>query len=89
MQTKLIFRGPAKSAMADSVWSREEGQGRFVQWYAKYAAYEIVISLYTQPPTHLVASDIQLKHVVQQLVQNSIMQELKHVFSTGVQLYVA
>ena len=22
MQTKLIFRGPAKSAMADSVWSR-------------------------------------------------------------------
>ena len=58
MQTKLIFRGPAKSAMADSVWSRG-GQGRFVQWYAKYAAYEIVISLYTQPPTHLVASGIQ------------------------------
>ena len=37
MQTKLIFRGPAKSAMADSVWSRG-GQSRLVQWYAKYAA---------------------------------------------------
>ena len=40
MQTKLIFRVPAKSAMADSVWSRggRPGQGRLVQWYAKYAA---------------------------------------------------
>ena len=37
IQTKLIFRGPVKSAMADSVWSRG-GQGRFVQWYAKHAA---------------------------------------------------
>ena len=58
MQTKLIFRGPVKSAMADSVWSRG-GARQISSMVRKNMLHEIVISLYTQPPTHLVASDIQ------------------------------
>ena len=60
MQTKISFPWSGRPNRPWPIQSgQEEGQGRLVQWYTQNTLHEIVISLYTQPPTHLVASDIQ------------------------------